>query len=306
MIVAGNGTAGSELNLLFFPVGIFVDIDFNLYVADAGNNRIQLFRFGQLDAITMAGHGASINFALFFPTGVVVDADGYLFIVDHNNNRVVRSGPNGVRCVVGCSRQYGLGSDELKLPWGLAFDSYGNLFVTDWRNGRVQKFSFIRKSCAPSVNQPELCSSASWNSNGTTVVDNIDDYGNTSMILAGNSTAGSTSNLLSSPIGIFVDINFNLYVADAGNNRIQLFRFGQLDAITMAGHGVSINFVLDYPTGVVVDADGYLFIVDQNNNRIVRWGPNDVRCLIGCSNERGSGSDQLNFPWGLAFDSYGN
>ncbi|CAF3787487.1 unnamed protein product, partial [Rotaria sordida] len=147
MIAAGNGYAGSTSNLLFSPIGIFVDINFNLYVADAGNNRIQLFRFDHLDAITVAGDGASINFALNYPTGVVLDADGYLFIVDDKNDRVVRWGPNGVRCLVGCSNGYGSGSDQLSFPWALAFDSYGNLFVTDWRNGRIQKFSFISKSC---------------------------------------------------------------------------------------------------------------------------------------------------------------
>ncbi|CAF3083691.1 unnamed protein product, partial [Rotaria sp. Silwood2] len=147
VIAAGNGTAGSASNLLSSPIGIFVDINFNLYVADAGNNRIQLFQFGQLNAITVAGDGASINFALDYPTGVVLDADNYLFIVDQNNNRIIRWGPNGVRCLFGCSHQSGLGSDELRLPWGLAFDSYGNVFVTDWRNGRIQKFSFINKSC---------------------------------------------------------------------------------------------------------------------------------------------------------------
>ena len=42
-----NGTtaiiAGSELNSLNHPWGIFVDISLDLYVADFGNNRIQLF-----------------------------------------------------------------------------------------------------------------------------------------------------------------------------------------------------------------------------------------------------------------------
>ena len=50
--------AGSASDRLADPQGIFVDIDFNLYVADNGNNRIQLFLPGQLNATTVAGIGA--------------------------------------------------------------------------------------------------------------------------------------------------------------------------------------------------------------------------------------------------------
>jgi len=45
---------------------------------------------------------------------------------------------------------------------------------------------------------------------------------NTSTIGAGTGSSGSTSNQLKNPSGIFVDINFDLYVADSQNNRIQL------------------------------------------------------------------------------------
>ena len=50
----------------------------------------------------------------------------------------------------------------------------------------------------------------------------------------------------------------------------------------------------------------YLFIVDSNNHRIVAQGLNGFQCLVGCSNIPGSASNQLNYPWILSFDSYGN
>ena len=50
------------------------------------------------------------------------------------------------------------------------------------------------------------------------------DTVNMTNIIAGNSTNGSESNMLSSPRGIFVTKEFDLYVADCGNNRIQRFR----------------------------------------------------------------------------------
>jgi sugar lactone lactonase YvrE len=145
-IVAGTGAAGSTANALYCPYGIFVDINFDLYVADANNNRIQLFSLGQSNAKTVAGNGALGTVTLSWPTGVVLDADNYLFIVDQNNHRIVGSGPNGFQCLVGC---YGGGSASYQLyyPQSMAFDSYGNIFVADRSNNRIQKFVLDTKFC---------------------------------------------------------------------------------------------------------------------------------------------------------------
>ena len=43
---AGVGGFGSSANQLIYPWGIFVDTNFDLYVADRLNNRIQVFRPG--------------------------------------------------------------------------------------------------------------------------------------------------------------------------------------------------------------------------------------------------------------------
>jgi len=42
-IIAGTGRYGSELDMLMWPCGIFVDTNLDLYVADFGNNRINYF-----------------------------------------------------------------------------------------------------------------------------------------------------------------------------------------------------------------------------------------------------------------------
>jgi hypothetical protein len=147
-MVAGTGLSGSASNMLNEPRGIFVDINFDLYVADYYNHRIQLFPSGQSNGITVAGNGSSTTtIALNMPTGVVLDADKYLFIVDHNNHRVVGSGPNGFRCLVGCSGSAGSASDQFTYPWALSFDSFGNMFVTDRDNHRIQKFVLSSNSC---------------------------------------------------------------------------------------------------------------------------------------------------------------
>ena len=146
-IVAGTGCAGSSSNMLDSPQGIFVTISLDLYVADWGNNRIQLFRRGELNATTVAGNGASGTIVLREPTGVVLDADGYLFIVDSGKHRIIGSGPHGFRCVVGCSGSNGLASHQLYYPHMMSFDSEGNLFVADTTNHRIQKFLLSNNTC---------------------------------------------------------------------------------------------------------------------------------------------------------------
>ena len=59
--VAGTGTLGSMSTQLFGPMGLFVTTNYGLYVADYGNNRVQMFPPGQLSAITVAGSGAPEN-----------------------------------------------------------------------------------------------------------------------------------------------------------------------------------------------------------------------------------------------------
>lgn len=147
IIVAGSDLSGSASDQLFYPIGIFVDLGFNLYVADAGNNRIQFFPFGEFDAITVAGSDVTESFPLNYPTSIILDADNYLFITDSNNNRVIRSTADGFQCVVGCSEVGGSQSDQLQFPSTLAFDTHGNLFVIDFYNARIQKFIFATNSC---------------------------------------------------------------------------------------------------------------------------------------------------------------
>ncbi|CAF1028353.1 unnamed protein product [Adineta steineri] len=420
-IVAGTGTAGSTATTLNTPVGIFVDTKINLYVADSLNNRIQMFPVGQLTGITLAGASVPGTITLYYPNGITLDGNGYLFIADCYNQRIVGQGPYGFRCLFGCTATVGSSSSQFSYPTTLRFDSYGNLYVADRSNSRVQKFLLASNSCSISYNQPTFCSNALWYSNASTFasssttgtlpygifingintvyvpnrvnntilswpqgsststsnsysnlsnpyslfmsmtgdiyIDNGYSYGrvdkyifNTSnhvtvmnvsgscyglfidinnnlycslknlhqvvtlllnngttipTIAAGNGSAGSLSNMLNSPQGIYVDSNLNLYIADSANNRIQFIQTGQLDGTTIVGNGSSANIILNYPTGIVLDANGYLFIVDSYNHRIVASSSTGFRCIVGCSGG-GSSASQLSLPQSMAFDSYGN
>ncbi|CAF4073675.1 unnamed protein product, partial [Adineta steineri] len=146
-VAAGTGRVGSDSNQLNGPRGIFVDVNLDLYVADCGNNRVQLFQSRESNGITVAGIGSfKPTITLFCPSGIILDAEKYLFIVDLGNNRIVGSGLNGFRCLGGC---YGVDSqlNLLNWPFSFSFDHSGNIFVTDQGNSRIQKFQYLEESC---------------------------------------------------------------------------------------------------------------------------------------------------------------
>jgi hypothetical protein len=143
--IAGTGAGGSAPTSLNRPHGIFVDEQFNLYVADTDNHRIQKFQFGQSNASTVAGNGfGGIN--LNYPIHIVLDADGYLFITEYGSSIITGQGPNGFRCIVGCFGS-GPASYQLNKPNMLSFDSHGNIYVMEFDNNRLQKFFLTTDAC---------------------------------------------------------------------------------------------------------------------------------------------------------------
>ena len=161
-VVAGNGTAGNASHMLHGPRGIFVTIRLDLYVADCGNNRVQLFSSGQLNGTTVVGSGASGTMSLNYPMGVILDADEHLFISDYNNNRIIRSISSGFECLFGCIGGGGSTATQLNNPRSLSFDSYGNLFVADRSNNRIQKFLLTTNSCGEYEVSPSLSDSLEY------------------------------------------------------------------------------------------------------------------------------------------------
>ncbi|CAF1444652.1 unnamed protein product [Rotaria magnacalcarata] len=145
--VAGNGTYGEAAHMLNQPYGIFVDSELNLYVADCGNDRVQMFKRDNSSGTTVAGKVIDLNYPLKCPVDVTLDANGYLFIVDRGNNRIIGSKRFGFYCVVGCLEGRGSKPAQLYRPTTIAFDSYGNIFVSDVGNNRIQKFNLENNTC---------------------------------------------------------------------------------------------------------------------------------------------------------------
>ncbi|CAF1078635.1 unnamed protein product [Adineta steineri] len=246
LVAAGTGIEGSDSNQLKNPLGIIVDVNLDLYVADCNNNRVQLFQLGESNAITVAGY-TSLNptITLACPSGIMLDAEKYLFIVDHGNDRIVGSGVNGFRCLVGC---YGKGSqsNQLIFPFSFSFDHFGNIFVTDQDNSRIQKFLLMKDSFALSFNQPKFCPTATWNANGITI--------------ANQSIVGQY------PHAIFVDTNNTVYIANRQNNTIVIWQEESVNSTNI------IHGNLTEPASLFVTSNDDIYIDDgYKNGRVQKW-----------------------------------
>jgi hypothetical protein len=244
------------------------------------------------------------------PAGMFIDINNTIYVNDRDNNRVqLLSEKSNTLTTINFT---GLNSSR-----GMFVTSNGDIYLDNGEyNGRVDKWTkttgltvpvmYVGNSCFElfvDTNNSLYCAL----SNGYRVVKRslLDDI-NAITTIAGNGTPGNTSDMLNFPTGIFVHTNFSLYVADHFNHRIQLFQPGKMNGITLIGNELSGSLILKNPPSITVDADDYLYIVDRQYSSIFRLGPVGLDCVIGCSGEKGSKSNQLNEPFSISFDTYGN
>lgn len=143
VVVAGNGTRGRANNMLDEPLGIFVATNFDLYVADYNNRRVQLFKKGQSDGTTIVDDISTSTMLLHKPVAVFLDANDNLYIVDPMDHRIIRFSLNIIHCIVGCSRASESELVEIFSAKSAAFDNHGNIFVADYGSFRIQKFRLM-------------------------------------------------------------------------------------------------------------------------------------------------------------------
>jgi len=149
----GAQATAAELN---FPFGVCTDKTGNLYIADAGNNRIRMVNTAGIIS-TIAGTGtAGFNgdgiqataAELAGPRGLCMDATGNIYIADAANFRIRKISVSGLISTVAGSGTQGFSGDgaqaiyaELNVPMGISLDSAGNIFFADAYNYRIREVS---------------------------------------------------------------------------------------------------------------------------------------------------------------------
>ena len=151
-VVAGSGQFGIKQDDLNEPLGIFVNTNSDLYVADCKNHRIQLFRSGQQTGEAIFKDIEISSLKLNYPTDVILDGHNNLYIADSGNNRIVfvTSDFTSGRCLIDCSGKSNSDCTGLNQQMSINFDWNGNLYVSDTEHKRVKQFTLQTKDCGES------------------------------------------------------------------------------------------------------------------------------------------------------------
>jgi uncharacterized protein (TIGR03437 family) len=297
-----SGTANARGNVsasgFDAPSGIAFDTAGNLYVSDFNNSRVLKFAgpFGtssQIPAAATAVWGQS-NFttrtvvqeasatSIAGPLGIAV-AGNDLYVASSNANRVLvfaadSSSGSLAKNVVGqtdfssdtpnLNSFPGASANGLSSPRDVHVDPSGTVFVADAGNHRVLSFNTGSKTAARVWGQTD------FSSNGANQV---------------------KASSISAPYRMAIDYSaapYALYVVDAGNNRVLIWKdsarfrngdaadlvIGQPDMRTATANTDSRNgqkpsrTSLSSPAGIAIDQNnGTVYIADSGNNRVLRF-----------------------------------
>lgn len=278
------GAAGSGEGQLMAPRNLAIGPDGNLYVADSGNHRIQVFDPAGNSLRSWGGFGAQAG--LFNePWGIAVD-ESFVYVADTWNHRVQKFTLEGEFVTTigqsGTVTDLGDNSDGFFFgPRDIVLLPDNRLMVTDTGNHRLQIFdrvgSFIQivgqqGSFLGQFNEPvglEVAGSGAvyladtWNGR---IQRFTPDLLPASEWLVDAWAGNSTNN---KPY-LAVDSAERVYVTDPENYRVLIFdpagqylgRFGQFSADT-DGFGL--------PNGIVIDANNNIYIADAGNSVILRF-----------------------------------
>lgn len=244
------------------------------------------------------------------PATIVFDTSSspsILYIADTYNNRVLgyqnptnlsNCGTNNPTCgfanlVIGQQTQTGTlpggpGEPGLSigffLPSGLAVDGSGNLYVADTQNNRILRFPAPFKQTSSLITPNMVIGQPDFSHNQPNQGQNLP---------AANTLWFSNGSFR--PVALAVDSSGNLWVTDAGNNRVLRFPASQLtgtappsadlvlgqtnftsNSVAQPPEGIPAQFfetTLYQPLGLAFDSNGNLYVSDSYSRVLYFQGP---------------------------------
>jgi YYY domain-containing protein len=287
----GPGPNRGQFNL---PRDIAIDAGGSFYVSDTENKRIQKFDAtgkwllsfgsegngnGQFAAISPESVGTG-------PGGLAVDAGGNLYVADTWNHRIQKFDSEG-RFVASWGSFINLADpafadapdkdSRFYGPRGVAIGPDGNVYVTDTGNKRVLVFTtdgaFVRK---------------------------IDSGMSPTRVVPGY--AFNQPGELNEPIGIAVDAQGNVYVADVNNHRIQKFDTAGKPVAQWPVPGASWDPGPYLEPFLALDGGGNLYAAAPSSKSVLKFDANGQVAATKNAN----GGVTLSLPTGLTVGADGS
>jgi uncharacterized repeat protein (TIGR01451 family) len=286
----GDGAPATLAGLANPCYDVAVDGSGNLYIV-AGSLIRKVTTGGIIS--TVAGGGTSVGDyipatqASLAPTAIAVDSAGNLFIADNafgtSRIRIVDSTGN-IRTLVGGAVCCALGDGGLAItayiaiPWGLAVDRSDNVYIAQSDNSNNNVIRMVSAAT-----------------------------GNIATVAGGGTNTGdggpATSASLSRPLGVAVDSSGNLYIAEAGANRIR--KVSKTGTITTVA-------TLDSPWHVTLDSSGNLYVTQPSDATVSSISPAGAVAVIAGGGAHGFSGDggpatnaTMDRPGGIATGSHG-
>lgn len=279
-------------------MGIAVDSNSNVFVADPGNHCIR-----KIDSLgnvtTFCGNPGNSGYAdgkgtaakFIFPYDIALDASGNLWSVDPINWDIRKITPDGTAITWAWANQ---------APWTVAVDkTTGYVYYSSCDpSGNVYPVTGQYTTGAAVVSGVNYPGGIKFDNSGNLYVVVSGDHvikKYTAGTWAGNIIAGQQGNAgyvngagtaakFDHPWGIALDASGNIFIAGNGTydggtyNTDQSIRFiesGTWNVSTYAGSGsagysdaVGEAAAFSAPSGVTVDKNGIVYVLDKNNNRV--------------------------------------
>jgi DNA-binding beta-propeller fold protein YncE len=240
-------TRGDPASPLGNPSHLAVAPDGSIWVADADNNRFQIFApDGSLREVwgaSGAGEGefdfTTVGWSGYDEAAIAFAPDGSFYVTDTGNHRIQKFGPD--RRFLTAWGSKGQESGQFDTPIDLVVDGQGRVYVLDsFRNTAVGADA---ETGAVQVFDGDGRFLAEWGERGT--------------------EPGQMSN----PFGIGLDPDGTLLVAEFGGNRVQRFT-PEGDLLDGWGTYGNADGQFAYAMDAAVDAAGHVFVTDYSNSRV--------------------------------------